>query len=103
MQKYLIERTAAGAGRMSPEEFVAMSQRSCAALRQLGFEIQWVQSFVTADKITCVYLAADAETIREHAEIAGFPCDHVEPIAAVIDPGTADGALWMATSAAVAA
>ena len=103
MQKYLIERTAPGAGRLSPEELVAMSQTSCAALRELGFDIQWVQSFVTADKITCVYLAPDAETIRRHAEIAGFPCDHAEPIAAVIDPGTAGGALWAASPATVAA
>jgi hypothetical protein len=94
MQKYLIERTAPGAGRLSPEELVGMSQTSCAALREVGVEIQWVQSFVTEDKITCVYLADDAETIRKHAQIAGFPCDHVEPIAAVIDPATADGALW---------
>lgn len=103
MQKYLIERTAPGAGRLSAEELVAMSQTSCAALRELGIEIQWVQSFVTADKITCVYLASDAETIRRHAEIAGFPCDNVEPIAAVIDPGTAGGALWAASPATVAA
>lgn len=103
MQKYLIERTAPGAGRLSPEELVAMSQTSCAALRKLGIEIQWMQSFVTGDKITCVYLASDAETIRKHAQIAGFPCDHVEPIAAVIDPATADGALWTASAASVAA
>ena len=103
MPKFLIEREIPGAGQLSPEELVAVAQRSCGVIRDLGPEIQWVQSYVTADKITCVYIAPDAELIREHARRGGFPCDRVQMITSIIDPATAEGALWGAVSASASA
>jgi cell division inhibitor SulA len=90
MPRFLIEREIPNAAALSPSELQAISQRSCGVLRELGPEIQWVQSYVTEDKITCVYLAPSSELIREHARRGGFPADRVLEVAAVIDPTTAE-------------
>lgn len=90
MPKYLIEREIPNAGALSAPELKSISQRSCAVLQQLGPGIQWVQSYVTEDKITCVYVAPNADIIREHARLGGFPADRVLEIAVVIDPTTAE-------------
>jgi hypothetical protein len=90
MPKYIIEREIPNAAALSPAELQAIARRSCAALSELGTGIQWVQSFVTEDKITCVYLAANPEIIREHARRGGFPADRVLEVATVIDPTTAE-------------
>ena len=90
MPKYLIEREIPGAGKLTPDELTAISQKSCGVLQALGPEIQWVQSYVTGDKITCVYIAPNAELVREHARQGGFPANRVEEIKAVIDPTTAE-------------
>ena len=90
MPKYLIEREIPNAGALSAPELKSISQRSCAVLQQLGPGIQWVQSYVTEDKITCVYIAPNAELIREHARLGGFPADRVLEVAATIDPTTAE-------------
>jgi predicted Rdx family selenoprotein len=91
MPRYLIERNLPGAGSLSAEQLRAVSQKSCSVLQGLGPEIQWVQSFVSDDKITCVYLAPNAEIIREHARQGGFPADAVLEVRTVIDPTTAEG------------
>jgi hypothetical protein len=75
---------------MSPAELKTMSQRSCNVLNQLGPQIQWVQSFVTENKIYCVYIAPDEETVREHARLGGFPANHVAQVKTVIDPTTSE-------------
>jgi cell division inhibitor SulA len=90
MPKFIIEREIPNAGALSPAELQAISQRSCGVLQQLGPSIQWVQSYVTEDKITCVYIAPNAELIREHAKRGGFPADRVLEVVAVIDPTTAE-------------
>lgn len=90
MPKYIIEREVPNAGALTPAELQAISQRSCAALGKLGNGIQWVQSFVTEDKITCVYIAENAEIIRTHARMGGFPANRVLEVAATIDPTTAE-------------
>jgi hypothetical protein len=90
MPKYIIEREVPDAAAMSAADLRALAQRSCAVLRDLGPGIQWVQSFVTEDKITCVYLAENAELIREHARRGGFPADRVLEVATVIDPATSE-------------
>lgn len=90
MPKFLIEREIPNAAALSAAELQAIAQRSCTVLRGLGPEIQWVQSYVTEDKITCVYIASSAELIREHARLGGFPADRVLEVAAVIDPTSAD-------------
>jgi len=90
MPKYLIERSIPGAGSLSPEELRAASANSCSVLRELGPRIQWVHSYVTEDKITCVYIAPSEEMIREHARRAGLPADAVMEIRTVIDPTTAE-------------
>ncbi len=90
MPKYLIEREIPNAGALSPEELKAIAARSCAVLRQLGATIQWVQSYVTEDKITCLYIAPNTELIREHARLGGFPADRVLEVATIIDPSTAE-------------
>ena len=91
MPKFLIERNIPGAGQLSPEQLQGISQKSCSVLRELGPQIQWVQSYVTDDKITCVYIAPNAELIREHARRGGFPADAVLEIRTVIDPTTSEG------------
>ncbi len=90
MPKYLIEREIPNAGALSAAELKVIAQRSCAVLQQLGPSIQWVQSYVTEDKITCVYIAPNADIVREHARLGGFPADKVLEIAVVIDPTTAE-------------
>lgn len=92
MPRFVIEREIPNAAALSPAELAAIAQRSCAVLQELGPAIQWVQSYVTEDKITCVYLAPSAELIREHARRGGFPADRVLEVAAVIDPTTAEAA-----------
>jgi len=89
--KFLIERELKGAGSLSPEELQAVSQKSCGVLRELGPQIQWVESYVTEDKIYCVYIAPDEDLIRRHAEQGGFPADRVSEIRRMIDPTTAEG------------
>lgn len=90
MPKYLIERNIPGAGALSPAELQAISQQSCSVLNRMGPEIQWIQSYVTGDKIYCVYRAPSEEMVREHARLGGFPADQVSEITTVIDPGTAE-------------
>jgi hypothetical protein len=75
-----------------------VAQKSCGVLSELGPQIQWVQSYVTGDRITCVYLAANAELVREHARRGGFPCDRIQMVTSIIDPLTAEGALWGSAS-----
>lgn len=90
MPKYVIEREIPGAGKMSPEELKAASQTSCGVLAKMGSDIQWINSFVTADKIYCVYIAPNEEMVREHAKQGGFPANAVSQVFAVIDPTTAE-------------
>ena len=90
MPRFIIEREIPNAGALSPAELQAISQRSCAVLQGLGPSIQWVNSFVSEDKITCVYIAPNAEIIREHARRGGFPADRVLEVLTVIDPTTAE-------------
>ncbi len=90
MPKYLIEREIPNAAALSPVELKAIARRSCAVLQGLGPSIQWIQSFVSEDKITCVYIAPNAEIIREHARQGGFPADRVLEVASIIDPTTAE-------------
>jgi hypothetical protein len=89
MPKYVIERDVPGAGRLSPGELQAISQRSCTVLAGLGPEIRWHESYVTDDKLYCVYTAPDAELIREHARQGGFPANRISEVRRTIDPGTA--------------
>jgi hypothetical protein len=90
MPKYLIERDIPGAGRLTSEQLRDISQKSCGVLQGLGPQIQWVQSYVTGDKITCVYIAPNEEMVREHARQGGFPANRVEEIVAIIDPTSAE-------------
>jgi len=90
MPKYVIERNIPGASKLSPAELEAISAKSNGILHDLGPDVQWVQSFVAGDKIYCIYNAKDAEIIREHARCGGFPADLVTPVAAIIDPTTAE-------------
>lgn len=89
MPTYLIERNIPGAGGLSAPELAAIARQSCDVLEQLGPQIQWRQSFVTGDRITCVYDAPSEAYVREHARRGGFPADRIEEIAAIIDPTTA--------------
>jgi Protein of unknown function (DUF4242) len=90
MQRFLIERTVPGAGQMDDVALAAIASKSNGVLRDLGPDVQWVESFVTDDKITCIYLATGEAIIREHGRCGGFPVDAVHPVSAVIDPTTAD-------------
>ena len=90
MPKFLIEREISGAGKLSPTELQAISQKSCGILTELGPQIQWVQSYVTENKIYCIYIAPNEEMIREHARRGGFPADRISPITTMIDPTTAE-------------
>jgi hypothetical protein len=91
MPKYVIEREIAGAGNLGPEEVQAISQKSCGVLKNLGPEIQWVESFVTQDKIYCVYIAPNEAMVREHAKQGGFPANRVSEVKQMIDPTSAEG------------
>ena len=90
MPKYVIERDIPDTGKMSAEDLGAVSQKSCAVFRNLGPEIQWVQSFVTDDKIYCVYIARDEQLVREHAQQGGFPANRISQVRSIIDPTTAE-------------
>lgn len=90
MPKFVIERELTGAGKLPPQELKAISQKSCGVLQNMGPRIQWLNSFVTDDKIYCLYIAPDADTVREHARQGGFPANSVARVRAVIDPTTAD-------------
>ena len=90
MPKYVIEREIPGAGQLTAEQLKAISQTSCGVLSNMGPQIQWVQSYVTTDKIYCVYNAPNEEIIREHARQGGFPANSVSKVSAIIDPTTAE-------------
>ena len=90
MPKFVIEREIPNAGEFSPEQLKAISQTSCGVLRELGPQIQWVQSYVTDNKIYCVYIAPDEATVRQHAEQGGFPANRISQVRAMIDPTTAE-------------
>jgi len=90
MPKYVIERDIPGAGKLSPQELQAISQKSCGVLSNLGPQINWVHSYVTGDKIYCIYIAPNEEMVREHAKQGGFPANKVSEITSVIDPTTAE-------------
>jgi hypothetical protein len=90
MPKFVIERTLPGAGKLPKEELQAVSQKSCGVLHSMGPKIQWVQSYVTDDKIYCVYVAPDEHMVRQHAQKGGFPADSVARVRAVIDPTSAE-------------
>ena len=90
MPKYVIERNIPNAGSLSADQLQAISAKSCGVLREMGPQIQWVQSYVTGDKVYCVYIAPDEESLRQHAERGGFPVDVISKVATVIDPSTAE-------------
>jgi hypothetical protein len=90
MPKFVIEREMPGAGNLSPEQVKAASQKSCGVLRELGPQIQWLHSYVTDDKVYCVYIAPDEATVRKHAQMGGFPANRVSEVRSVIDPTTGE-------------
>jgi Protein of unknown function (DUF4242) len=90
MPKYVIEREIPNAGKLSPAELQGIAQKSCSALRNLGPQIQWLQSYVTDDKIYCVYIAPDKKTVEQHAKQGGFPANRISEVKSVIDPTTAE-------------
>lgn len=90
MPKYIIERNIPGVGSLAVEELQAISQKSCGVLRGMGPQIQWLESYVTGDKIYCVYIAPDEQAVREHAERGGFPADRISQVTSIIDPTTAE-------------
>jgi hypothetical protein len=90
MPKCVIEREIPEAGKLSPQQLQSISQKSCGVLRQLGPQIQWIQSYVTDDKIYCVYIAPNEEMVREHAQQGGFPANRISEVKQVIDPTTAE-------------
>ena len=90
MPKFVIERELVGAGKLPPAELQAISQKSCSVLEAMGPKIQWLQSFVTDDKLYCLYIAPDVATVKEHASRGGFPANSVARVRAVIDPTTAE-------------
>jgi hypothetical protein len=91
MPKYVIERELPGAGKLTGTELQSISRKSCDVLQSLGPDIQWVESFVTDDKIYCVYIAPDTDIIREHARCGGFPANRISEVRTLIDPTTAEG------------
>ena len=92
MPKYVIERELPGAGKLPPDQLQAISQKSCGVLSNLGPKIQWVHSYVTDDKIYCIYIAPNEELVREHARQGGFPATKVSEVKTIIDPTTAETA-----------
>jgi hypothetical protein len=90
MPKFVIERQIPEVGKLSPMQLQAISQKSCGVLRELGPQIQWIQSYVTDDKIYCIYIAPDEDTVRKHAEQGGFPANRISQIRSIIDPTTAE-------------
>jgi hypothetical protein len=91
MPKFIIEREIPGAGDLSAQDLQAISQKSCGVLRNLGPQIQWIESYVTNDKVYCVYIAPNEEVVREHAQQGGFPANRISEVKSVIDPTTAEG------------
>ena len=91
MPRYVIEREIPGAGKLSADELRGVSQKSCSVLQQLGPQIQWIESYVTADKIYCVYVAPNEEMIRQHATKGGFPANKISAVSSIISPTTAEG------------
>ena len=91
MPKFIIEREIPGAGKLSPEELHGVAQKSCRVLNKMGPSIQWVESYVTGDKIYCVYIAQNEEQIRVHASEGGFPANRISQVVAHIDPTTSEG------------
>jgi hypothetical protein len=91
MPKYVIERELPGAGKLSQEEIQGISQKSCEVLTNLGPQIQWVESYVTDDKLYCIYISPNEELIRKHAEEGGFPANTVSEVKRIIDPTSAEG------------
>ncbi len=98
MPKYVIERDIPGAGNLSEQELQGISQTSCSVLEKLGPEIQWLESYVTADKVYCVYISPNEEMIREHAKQGGFPANRISEIKTIIDPTTAETAAGQAAA-----
>ena len=92
MPKYVIERDIPGAGQLSAQDLQAISQKSCSVLGGMGPQIQWLHSYVTGDKVYCVYIAPNEEMVREHARQGGFPANRVSAVATIIDPTTAEAA-----------
>ena len=90
MPKFVIEREIPGAGQLTPEQLKAISQKSCSVLNRMGPQIQWVQSYVTGDKVYCVYIAPNEQLIREHAEQGGFPANRISQVVTIIDPTTSE-------------
>lgn len=90
MPKYVIERNIPGVGNLKPAELQAISQKSCGVLSSMGPQIQWLHSYVTADKIYCVYIAPDEQSVREHAQKGGFPANSISEVKTIIDPTTAE-------------
>ena len=91
MPKFVIEREIPGAGSMSAQQLQGVAEKSCSVLRNLGPQVQWLQSYVTANKIYCVYIAPNEDVVREHARMGGFPANSVSKVLRVIDPTTAEG------------
>ncbi len=90
MPKYVIEREIPGAGKLSSQELKGISQTSCGVLSNMGPQIQWIQSYVTGDKVYCVYIAPNEQMVREHAQQGGFPANRVSEVSSIIDPTTAE-------------
>ncbi|MCQ8129482.1 DUF4242 domain-containing protein [Methylomonas rivi] len=90
MPKYIIERDIPGAGKLTPTELQGIAQKSCCILRDMGPQIQWLHSYVTGDKVYCIYIADSEQAIREHASQGGFPANRIEEIKTIIDPTTGD-------------
>ncbi|OFX24086.1 MAG: hypothetical protein A2V77_03365 [Anaeromyxobacter sp. RBG_16_69_14] len=90
MPKYVIEREIPGAGKLTPQDLKSISQKSCSVLNKLGPQIQWVQSYVTGDKVYCIYIAPNKELVLEHARQGGFPANVVAEVKTLIDPTTAE-------------
>jgi hypothetical protein len=90
MPKFVIERNIPGAGKLTAEQMSGIAQKSCSVLREMGPQVQWVESFVTDDKIYCIYIAPDEAAVREHARLGGFPADSVQAVRRMIDPTTAE-------------
>lgn len=90
MPKFVIERELPGAGQLPPDQLHAISQKSCGVLRELGPGIQWLESFVTDDKIYCIYIAPDEATLRKHADMGGFPANRISQVRTIIDPTTGE-------------
>lgn len=90
MPKFVIERDIPGAGKLSPAQLHAISQKSCSVVQEMGPRIQWIESYVTDDRLYCVYIAPDEETVRQHAQQGGFPASRVSQVRSMIDPTTSE-------------